>query len=81
MFMGSACLHSEVAFAATPNPIGRSAMLCTITPWYLYKRQGMRSTWNNFVYLGVFSVILPNPLFMMWCPYRNCCSAEAFTQI
>ena len=36
---------------------------------------------NNLAYLGVFSVILPNPLFMMWCPYRNCCSAEAFTQI
>ena len=35
MFMGSACLHSEVAFAATPNPMGKSAMLCTITPWYL----------------------------------------------
>ena len=32
-------------------------------------------------YFGVFSVILPSPLFMTWCPYRNCCSAEAFTQI
>jgi len=38
MFIGSACLHSEVAFAATPNPIGRSAMLCTITPWYLWRK-------------------------------------------
>ena len=41
----------------------------------------LRDQMFKTAYFGVFSVILPNPLFMIWCPYRNCCSAEAFTQI
>ena len=32
-------------------------------------------------YLSVFSVILPSPDFETLCPYKNCCSAEAFSQI
>ena len=32
-------------------------------------------------YFSVFSVILPNPDFETLCPYKNCCSAEAFSHI
>lgn len=44
---------------------GRSFMEYTITPWYC----------------GVFSVILPNPDFKIWFPYRNDCSPDGLTQI
>ena len=54
MFMGSACLHSEVALAATPNPMGRSAMLCTITPWYLFEEKVRRAKQKVDILGGVF---------------------------